>query len=178
MYGPGRARVRVCAELNLSSSMSSSVSSMLCRTLRVLQRSLLATNARRTDGRPQLSQTASTSSYTATSTVNATSCPTVFFSFQTLLSQTMNICDRTLPNHIHSQTGTQPLAVVTTATAPPTFISNDVTTLIGRDCPNRIPTTTVMETSSVLKKRRRKMNQHKYKKWRKKYRFLRRRLGK
>ena len=36
----------------------------------------------------------------------------------------------------------------------------------------------VVQCSSVMKKRRRKMNRHKYKKWRKKMRFLRRSLGK
>ena len=36
----------------------------------------------------------------------------------------------------------------------------------------------VMQCSSVMKKRRQKMNRHKYKKWRKKMRFLRRSLGK
>ncbi len=35
-----------------------------------------------------------------------------------------------------------------------------------------------MGCSSVMKKRRKKMNKHKHKKWRKKMRFLRRRLGK
>ena len=36
----------------------------------------------------------------------------------------------------------------------------------------------VVQCSSVMKKRRRKMNRHKYKKWRKKMKFLRRSLGK
>lgn len=40
------------------------------------------------------------------------------------------------------------------------------------------PSSLGVECSSVLKKRRKKMNKHKYRKWRKKTLFLRRRLGK
>ena len=44
-------------------------------------------------------------------------------------------------------------------------------------CPTLSDSPPTLECSSVLKKRRKKMNKHKYKKWRKKYRFLRRRHG-
>ena len=92
----------------------------------------------------------------------------------TLLSQTvierLNVSDKYFM-HLTSwltkpRLGLQPLSIATTTD---TFMCHT---------PTPLPTHPVVEASSVLKKRRRKMNKHKHKKWRKKYRFLRRRLGK
>lgn len=60
------------------------------------------------------------------------------------------------------------------ATATPTCITSKICLVKEEESAEEEE----MEMSSVMKKRRKKMNKHKYKKWRKKYRFLRRRLGK
>ena len=112
-----------CAKLELE-GMS------LCRTFRVLKRSLCIINGRSVNGRLELGQTATTSSYTPTSNVSATSRP-IILNYPRLFSpakEQLDIWDRTLSHHLQSLTitGIHPLTVVTTATAPPTFIGNDV----------------------------------------------------
>ena len=71
----------------------------------------------------------------------------------------------------------QPRLVVVAASPPRTCPHNYYPHSTVCHAPSPLPTAEI-EASSVLKKRRRKMNKHKYKKCRKKFLFLRRRLGK